>query len=114
MLCPAVFFSSIIPPHSIGIVSDGCLSLKLLEERGEFGEMSESTLLWDGIIIRLTRQNSFNSFINNTSLNLCIGAMDNSEYREQEMRITVDKGKTQRIGIIRGEIGDAPEFQHLD
>lgn len=88
--------------------------MKLLEERGEFGEMSESTLLWDGIIIRLTRQNSFNSFINNTSLNLCIGAMDNSEYREQEMRITVDKGKTQRIGIIRGEIGDAPEFQHLD
>jgi hypothetical protein len=55
--------------------------LKLLEERGEFGEMSESTLLWDGIIIRLTRQKSFNSFINNSSLNLFICAMDNSEYR---------------------------------
>jgi hypothetical protein len=26
----------------------------------------------------------------------------------------VDRGKTQRIEIIRWEIGDAPEFQHLD
>jgi len=57
--------------HSIGIVSDGCMSLKLIEERDEFVEMSESTLLLDGMIIRLTRQKSFNSFGNNTSLNLC-------------------------------------------
>jgi hypothetical protein len=30
------------------------------------------------------------------------------------MRITVDKGKTQRIEIIRWEVGDAPEFRYLD
>jgi hypothetical protein len=38
----------------------------------EFGETSESTLLWDEIIIRFTRQKSFKLFCNNTSLSLLI------------------------------------------
>ena len=55
-------------PHSIGVGSDGFLSLKLFEEKGEFGETSASTLLWDtGLIHRLIGK-SFYLFSNNARL----------------------------------------------
>jgi hypothetical protein len=57
-----------LPPHLLTefVYEERVCTVKLVEERGEFGEMSESTLLLDRFIIHFTGGKALTHF-NNTS-----------------------------------------------